>query len=541
MDNGQGFFDRPLTEVDPEAVEVVGYGQRRQHTPLEMMAAEGFMHRAVMQKQTSIPTTECSQGAQNRHRYHRCEPVDLIEQLATDRATVLFGAEFANVQPHSGEQSNTAAIRALLDPGETILGLDLAHGGYLAQGMWTNSAGLPYTDVAYHVREADCLVDMDEVEQLAKKHRPKLITAGWSAYPRQLDFARFRRIADEVGAYLMVDMAHFADLVAAGLYPSPMPHAHVVTTTTHQTLGGPRGGVILTNDPAIAERINSAVLPGDESSPLEYVIAAKAVAFAMATSQEFIDRQRRALAGAQAIAGRLLADDTAEAGVRVLTGGTDVHLVLVDLRGSELNGKQAQDRLHSIGIMVNRHALPFDPRPHTVTSGLRISRPSLATRGLGIEDFSEVADVISHALQPNPDTDALRGRVTALAKEHTDDPPRHQPLPEQDYGHVLHKAAPPQDIWPDRARSQSTSRQESRTARRSETSLHGLTEREWDIAHLVGRGHTNKEIATALFISVKTVEYHLGNIYARCQLTNRRQLRDHVQQYDQMSSFPSAS
>jgi glycine hydroxymethyltransferase len=307
-------------------------------------------------------------------------------------------------------------MSALLSPGDTILGLDLAHGGHLTHGMRLNFSGKLYSVVAYHVRNDTSLVDMDEVRSLAKEHQPALIIAGWSAYPRQLDFAAFREIADEVGARLMVDMAHFAGLVAAGLHPSPLPHAHVVTTTTHKTLGGPRGGAILTNDPEVAKKIRSSVFPGQQGGPLEHVIAAKAVAFKMAASEEFADRQRRTLEGARILGERLVADDMREVGVSVLTGGTDVHLVLVDLRDSELDGQQAEDRLHSVGITVNRNAVPNDPRPPMVTSGLRIGTPALATRGFDTEDFVEVAEIIAAALKPAADFDALAGRVTALAQ-----------------------------------------------------------------------------------------------------------------------------
>jgi glycine hydroxymethyltransferase len=284
--------------------------------------------------------------------------------------------------------------------------------------MKINYSGRMFDVVPYEVRPDDGLVDMDQVERLAREHRPRMIIAGWSAYPRQLDFARFRAIADEVGAYLMVDMAHFAGLVAAGLHPSPVPHAHVTTTTTHKTLGGPRGGVILTNDADIAKKVNSAVFPGMQGGPLEHVIAAKAVAFRLAAGEEFHDRQVRTLEGARLLAERLAGSDTVAAGVRVLTGGTDVHLVLVDLRDAALDGRQAEDRLHSIGITVNRNAVPFDPRPPMVTSGLRIGTPALATRGFDADDFREVADVIALALLPgvtDADLAALSDRVAALA------------------------------------------------------------------------------------------------------------------------------
>jgi glycine hydroxymethyltransferase len=382
-----------------------------------MIASENFAPVSVMQAQGSVLTNKYAEGYPGRRYYGGCEYVDVTEQLAIDRVKSLFGAGFANVQPHSGAQANTAVFFALLQPGDTILGLSLAHGGHLTHGMKINYSGRMFEVVPYQVRESDGLVDMDEVERLAREHRPKMIIAGWSAYPRQLDFARFRAIADEVGAYLMVDMAHFAGLVAAGLHPSPVPHAHVTTTTTHKTLGGPRGGVILTNDPAIAKKVNSAVFPGMQGGPLEHVIAGKAVAFKIAASEEFKDRQVRTLEGARILAERLVQPDAAEAGVTVLTGGTDVHLVLVDLRASELDGRQAEDRLHDIGITVNRNAVPFDPRPPMVTSGLRIGTPALATRGFDAHDFREVADIIAVALRPALEETTragLRARVSAL-------------------------------------------------------------------------------------------------------------------------------
>ena len=332
----------------------------------------------------------------------------------------MFGSAYANVQPHSGAQANTAVFFALLQPGDTIMGLDLANGGHLTHGMRINYSGKMFTVVPYHVDGAG-LVDMDEVAALAREHKPTMIIAGWSAYPRQLDFARFREIADEVGAYLMVDMAHFAGLVAAGLHPNPVPHAHVTTSTTHKTLGGPRGGIILTNDEALAKKMNSAVFPGMQGGPLEHVIAAKAVSFLVAAGEEFKDRQRRTLSGAKILAERLLAEDARAAGVKVLSGGTDVHLVLVDLVDSVLDGRQAEDRLHTIGITVNRNAVPNDPRPPMVTSGLRIGTPALATRGFQDEDFREVSDVIALALQPELDDEAvaaLKARTAALAAKY---------------------------------------------------------------------------------------------------------------------------
>ncbi|WP_330350502.1 serine hydroxymethyltransferase [Streptomyces sp. NBC_00582] len=411
-------FAQPLTLFDPEVAAAVDAELERQQSTLEMIASENFAPPAVMQAQGSVLTNKYAEGYPGKRYYGGCEHVDTLEQLAIDRVTALFGAEAANVQPHSGAQANAAAMFALLQPGDTVLGLDLAHGGHLTHGMRLNYSGKLYNVVPYHVRESDLRVDMDEVEQLALAHRPKLIVAGWSAYPRQLDFAEFRRIADSVGARLMVDMAHFAGLVAAGLHPSPVPYADVVTTTTHKTLGGPRGGVILSRA-ELAKKINSAVFPGQQGGPLEHVIAAKAVAFKMAASEEFRERQQRTLKGAKILAGRLLADDVAEAGITVLTGGTEVHLVLVDLRDSPLDGRQAEDRLHSVGITVNRNAVPFDPRPPMVSSGLRIGTPALATRGFGETEFREVADIVAHTLKPeqlSADlTRSLRDRVARLA------------------------------------------------------------------------------------------------------------------------------
>ncbi|MGW6142966.1 serine hydroxymethyltransferase [Streptomyces sp. NPDC055140] len=408
----------PLSELDPDIAAAVDAELHRQQSTLEMIASENFAPAAVMEAQGSVLTNKYAEGYPGRRYYGGCEHVDVIEQLAIDRVKDLFGAEAANVQPHSGAQANAAAMFALLSPGDTILGLDLAHGGHLTHGMRINFSGKLYNVVPYHVGESDLRIDMDEVERLAREHRPKLIVAGWSAYPRRLDFAAFRRIADEVGAYLMVDMAHFAGLVAAGLHPSPVPYADVVTTTTHKTLGGPRGGVILSRA-GLAKKINSAVFPGQQGGPLEHVIAAKAVAFKVAASEEFKERQQRTLDGARILAGRLLSDDVAEAGITVLTGGTEVHLVLVDLRNSALDGQQAEDRLHRVGITVNRNAVPFDPRPPMVSSGLRIGTPALATRGFGTEEFREVADIIAGTLTPEhldeEQASLLRDRVEKLA------------------------------------------------------------------------------------------------------------------------------
>ncbi|WP_018681136.1 serine hydroxymethyltransferase [Actinokineospora enzanensis] len=411
-------FAQPLAEVDPEVAAAVAAELHRQQSTLEMIASENFAPVGVLEAQGSVLTNKYAEGYPGRRYYGGCEHVDVVERLAIERVKALFGAEHANVQPHSGASANAAAMSAVLNPGDTILGLDLAHGGHLTHGMKLNFSGKLYNVVAYHVDRETGRVDMAEVERLAREHKPKLVVAGWSAYPRQLDFAEFRRIADAVDALLMVDMAHFAGLVAAGLHPSPVPHAHLVTTTTHKTLGGPRGGVVLcTKD--LAKKVNSAVFPGQQGGPLEHVIAAKAVAFKVAASEEFAERQRRVLEGARILADRLSAPDCAEAGVKVSSGGTDVHLVLVDLVDSELDGQQAEDRLHSIGITVNRNAVPFDPRPPMVTSGLRIGTPALATRGFDAEDFAEVADVIAVALRPELDDQTgtkLRDRVDVLVR-----------------------------------------------------------------------------------------------------------------------------
>jgi len=414
------YLNSHLAQIDPEVAEQIDNERRRQQSGLEMIASENHTSVAIMEAQGSVLTNKYAEGYPGRRYYGGCEYVDVIEQLAIDRAKDLFGANFANVQPHSGAQANASVMHALIRPGDTILGLSLAHGGHLTHGMKINFSGRLYNVVPYNVAEDTHQVDMTEVERLAREHRPKLIVAGWSAYARQLDFAEFRRIADEVGAYLMVDMAHFAGLVAAGLHPSPVPHAHVVTSTTHKTLAGPRGGIILSNDADIAKKINSAVFPGQQGGPLEHVIAGKATALKIAGTPEFKERQERTLAGARILAGRLLADDVAAKGISVVSGGTDVHLVLVDLRNAELNGQEAEDRLAQIDITVNRNAVPFDPRPPMVTSGLRIGTPALATRGFDEDAFREVADIIALALVAGADDDLseLKARVTALAEAH---------------------------------------------------------------------------------------------------------------------------
>jgi glycine hydroxymethyltransferase len=407
-------FNAPLAEVDPEIAAVLANELGRQRGTLEMIASENFVPRAVLESQGSVLTNKYAEGYPGRRYYGGCEFVDVAEQLAIDRAKSLFGSAYANVQPHSGASANAAVLAAIASPGDRILGLELAHGGHLTHGMRLNFSGKLYEAHAYGVDPETFRVDMDVVREKALEVRPKVLIAGWSAYPRQLDFAAFRAIADEVGALLWVDMAHFAGLVAAGLHPSPVPHAHVTSSTVHKTIGGPRSGFILTNDLDLQKKINSNVFPGQQGGPLMHVIAAKATAFKIAASDEFKDRQERTIRGAQILAERLTATDAKSAGIDVLTGGTDVHLVLADLRNAAIHGQQAEDILHEAGITVNRNAVPFDPRPPMTPSGVRIGTAALATRGFGDEEFTEVADIIAIALKPAPDVAALRARVLKL-------------------------------------------------------------------------------------------------------------------------------
>ncbi len=388
----EDFQTAPIGEVDPEIAEVLDRELARQQNTLEMIASENFVPQAVLEAAGSVLTNKYAEGYPGRRYYGGCEEVDVAENLAIERAKALFGAEHANVQPHAGAQANNAVFGALLEPGDTILGLALDHGGHLTHGMRLNLSGKLYNAVAYHCARETLRVDMDEVQRLAEEHRPKLIIAGWSAYPRHLDFPRFREIADSVGAKLMVDMAHFAGLVAAGLHPNPVEHADVVTTTVHKTLAGPRSGLILCRE-ELAKDINRSIFPGNQGGPLMHIIAAKAVALRIAATEEFRERQRRTIDNAKALADGLIAG-----GVDVLTGGTDVHLVLVDVTVKGLDGSTAEERLERIGITVNRNAIPFDERPPMNPSGLRIGTPALTTRGLGIEDMGEIADVICGAL-----------------------------------------------------------------------------------------------------------------------------------------------
>jgi glycine hydroxymethyltransferase len=408
------FQTAPLAEVDPEIGAVLDGELRRQQRTLEMIASENFVPQAVLEAVGSVLTNKYAEGYPGRRYYGGCEEVDIAEELAIGRAKELFGAEHANVQAHAGAQANNAAYMALIQPGDTFLGMALDHGGHLSHGMKLNVSGKLYNPVAYHVRREDLRVDMDEVARLAEEHRPALIVAGWSAYPRRLDFAAFREIADSVGAKLMVDMAHFAGLVAAGEHPNPVPHADVVTTTIHKTLAGPRSGMILCRQEH-AKAVDKAIFPGQQGGPLMHTVAAKAVAMKIAASEQFRQRQRQTIANAQALAAGLEAG-----GIPVLTGGTDVHLVLVDLTPTGLDGQTAEDRLEEVGITVNRNAIPFDERPPMNPSGLRIGTPALTTRGMGEEEMTEIAAVIAAALGADfgSEKQGLSERTAALMDQH---------------------------------------------------------------------------------------------------------------------------
>ena len=417
-------MNQPLSEVDPEIQAVLDAELIRQRDTLEMIASENFVPRAVLQCQGSVLTNKYAEGYPGKRYYGGCENVDVAENLAIERAKKLFGADFANVQPHYGAQANAAVLSALIKPGAKIMGLSLAHGGHLTHGMKINFSGRLYQVAAYGVEPDSKRIDMDRVRELALAERPDVIISGWSAYPRHLDFAAFRAIADEVGAYLWTDMAHFAGLVAAGLHPSPVPYADVVSTTIHKTIGGPRSGLILSRDgEKFGKKINSSVFPGQQGGPLMHVVAAKAVALKIAGTPEFKERMQRVIQGAQILAERLMAPDCQAAGIDLLTGGTDVHLVLVDLVNSNLDGQQAENLLHAAGITVNRNAVPFDPRPPAVTSGLRIGTPALATRGFGEVEFREVADIIASVLVDGAengvqsvDASKYRARVSKLTE-----------------------------------------------------------------------------------------------------------------------------
>ena len=406
-----------ISQVDPEIAALLDGELERQRGGLEMIASENFVPKAVLQAQGSVLTNKYAEGYPGRRYYGGCEWVDQVENLARDRAKALFGAEYANVQPHSGAQANAAVYQALIKPGDTVLGLALDHGGHLTHGMKINFSGRFYHAESYGVDPKTFRIEPEIIRQRALETHPALIIGGWSAYPRIEDFAAMKEIADEVGAKFWVDMAHFAGMVAAGLHPSPVPYADVVSSTAHKTLGGPRSGFILARQ-EYAKKLNSSVFPGNQGGPLMHVIAAKAVAFKLAGTPEFKERMERTLEGAKILAERLMAKDVADNGITVLTGGTDVHLVMVDLRNSEMDGLQGEDLLAKIGITVNRNTVPFDPRPASVASGLRIGTSALATRGFGPAQYEEVADVIGTALAQGPqaDLDALKARVDRLVE-----------------------------------------------------------------------------------------------------------------------------
>jgi glycine hydroxymethyltransferase len=401
------FFSASLAEADPALARAIADELGRQQNQIELIASENIVSRAVLEAQGSVLTNKYAEGYPGRRYYGGCEFVDVAESLAIERAKELFGCGFANVQPHSGAQANAAVFFALMKPGDTILGLSLAAGGHLTHGAPPNISGKWFKAVGYGVRRDTALIDYDEVERLAREHKPKLIITGGSAYPREIDFARFRRIADEVGAFFMVDMAHFAGLVAGGAYPSPMAHAHVVTTTTHKTLRGPRGGMILTDDEEIAKKINSAIFPGTQGGPLMHVIAAKAVALGEALRPEFRAYARAVVDNAKALAATLK-----EAGLDIVSGGTDSHLMLVDLRPKRLTGKVAEAALEHAGITCNKNAIPFDPEKPTITSGIRLGTPAATTRGFGQAEFRQVGTLIVEVLDAvQSDEVALRVRT----------------------------------------------------------------------------------------------------------------------------------
>ncbi len=389
----EGFFSESLAESDPEIADVVARELGRQRDDIELIASENIVSRAVLEAQGSVLTNKYAEGLPGRRYYGGCQFVDIAEQLAIERATKLFGCRFANVQPHSGASANAEVFMALMQPGDTFMGLNLAAGGHLTHGSPVNLSGRWFKVVPYGVRRDDHQIDIDEVQKLARTHRPKVIIAGGSAYPRFIDFRRFREICDEVGAYLMVDMAHFAGLVAGGAHPSPFPHAHVVTTTTHKTLRGTRGGTILTDDEELAKKFNSAVFPGMQGGPLMHVIAAKAVAFGEALRPSFRTHARNVVENAKALAETLKAR-----GFDIVSGGTDTHLMLVDLRKKRLTGKVAEVALGRARITCNKNGIPFDPEKPTVTSGVRLGTPAGTTRGFGIAEFRQIGDWIAEVL-----------------------------------------------------------------------------------------------------------------------------------------------
>jgi len=389
----EGFFDRSIAETDPELHRAMADELFRQQDQIELIASENIVSNAVLEASGSVLTNKYAEGYPGRRYYGGCEFVDDAEDLARDRAKQLFGCDFANVQPHSGSQANMAAYAALMKPGDSLLGMSLAAGGHLTHGAPPSLSGKWFDAHQYGVRREDARIDFDEVEQLAKAHRPKVIVAGGSAYPRIIDFKRFREIADSVDAFFVVDMAHFAGLVAGGVHPSPFPHAHVATTTTHKTLRGPRGGMILTNDADLAKKINSAIFPGSQGGPLMHAIAAKAVAFREALLPEFAAYSAAVVENAQALAAVLV-----DGGLDIVSGGTDTHLMLVDLRPKGLTGKVAEQSLERAGITCNKNGVPFDPEKPTITSGVRLGSPAATTRGFGVAEFRQVGEMIGEVL-----------------------------------------------------------------------------------------------------------------------------------------------
>ena len=407
----ESFFTAPLSDVDPDLKAAIDKELGRQKNEIELIASENIVSRAVMEAQGSVLTNKYAEGYSGRRYYGGCEYVDIAENLAVERAKKIFGAGFVNVQPHSGAQANGAVFMALLQPGDTILGMSLAAGGHLTHGAPPAQSGKWFNAIQYGVRESDCTIDFDEVEKLAREHKPKLIIAGGSAYPRHIDFSRFRAIADEVGAYLMVDMAHFAGLVATGLHPSPVPIADITTTTTHKTLRGPRGGMVLTNNEDIAKKINSAVFPGLQGGPLMHVIAAKAVAFGEALTPEFKEYGARVIKNAQTLAAEMV-----NGGYAITTGGTDTHLMLVDLRPKGVKGNAAEKSLERAGITCNKNGIPFDTEKPMVTSGVRFGTPAATTRGFGEDEFKTVGKLVCEVLDGlavNPDDNSAAEKSVA--------------------------------------------------------------------------------------------------------------------------------
>ena len=401
-----------LAQIDPEIAETIDLELKRQRVHIELIASENFTSPAVLAAQGSVLTNKYAEGLPGKRYYGGCEFIDRAEQIAIDRAKQLFGAEAANVQPHSGAQANFAVFLALLEPGDTIMGMDLSHGGHLTHGSPVNVSGKWFKVVQYGVNKETERLDFDQIREIALKERPKLIICGYSAYPRIIEFEKFRAIADEVGAYLLADIAHIAGLVATGHHPNPLPYCHVVTTTTHKTLRGPRGGLILTRDPELGKKFNKAVFPGTQGGPLEHVIAAKAVAFGEALKPEFKTYSANVIANAQALASRLI-----ERGLKLVSNGTDNHLLLVDLRSVNMTGKQADKLVSEINITANKNTVPFDPQSPFVTSGLRLGSPAMTTRGMGTTEFKEIANIIADRLL-NPEDEAIKSdclrRVGAL-------------------------------------------------------------------------------------------------------------------------------